>query len=157
MIVRAYLPGTSDALATLEVYTLGEREEARREYTLEEVLAMVPSSPQVLAWDARRSAVTTRVAAIDGMVVGMVVGQVVGFADVASDGYIDMLSVHPQYNGRGVASALLASLGDGFLWTYAAITARGFYERSGFVVEGMREVEVRGRKLSEWRMSRAAV
>jgi putative acetyltransferase len=145
VIVRGY-SSPSDALATLEVFTRAVRETARRDYTLEQVLAWAPSALPVLEWDARRAAASTRVAVTDD--------QIVGFTDVADDGYIDMLFVHPLYNGRGVASALLDSLGDGPLWTNASITARGFFAHRGFVVEEAQKVVIRGQVLTNYRMVR---
>ena len=50
-------------------------------------------------------------------------GQAVGFTDLTADGLLDMMFVHPQFQGRGIASRLLqeveadgpcaAVLGDG--------------------------------------------
>lgn len=147
MIIRPYSP--HDALETLEVFTRAVRETARRDYSLEQVRAWAPTSLPVRDWNSRRAAVATRVAVIDGAIAG--------FTDVSDDGYIDMMFVHPTFTGRGVARNLLTALGTGPLWTNASITARGFFERSGFVLLAEQQVTLRGQLLTNYRMARPAL
>ena len=142
-MIRAY--AADDALATLTVFTRAVREVARRDYSLEQVSAWAPDDLPVLEWNARRLAERTSVAILDD--------EVAGFISVADD-YVDMLFVHPLFTRRGVAAELLASAGDGPLWTNASITARGFFEQQGFTVEAEQRVELRGQTLTNYRMVR---
>lgn len=65
-------------------------------------------------------------------------GDVLGFAIVDSN-WLDSIYVGPQYQGRGIGSALLDLVKslrpDGFaLWVFASNTsARGFYHRHGLI------------------------
>ncbi|TCM77095.1 putative acetyltransferase [Rhizobium sp. BK068] len=79
----------------------------------------------------------------------------VGFTDLVPDGYLDMMFVHPEYQGLGVASLLLdqveqkaRELGLDRIHTEASITARPFFERRGFRVLKGQQVEKRGETLS---------
>ena len=77
--------------------------------------------------------------------------RVVGFAELEGDGHVDTLYVHHQYQGCGIASALLdrieaeaRSLGLRRLYTEASITAEPFFRRRGFSMIRPQDVEVRG-------------
>ena len=72
-----------------------------------------------------------------------------------------MMFVHPDHQGRGVASALLshvdrmataANLAE--LTTDGSITARPFFEAHGFHVVTPQLVELRGQTLRNYRMVR---
>ena len=77
--------------------------------------------------------------------------RVVGFAELEEDGHVDTLFVHHQYQGCGIASALLdqieaeaRSIGLRRLYTEASITAEPFFRRRGFSMVQPQDVEVRG-------------
>lgn len=145
MILRPYVTG--DALATLVLFTRSVREIARRDYSLEQVMAWAPDTSEVVQWNARRQSTATIIAEIDGTMAG--------FSDVSPDGYIDMLFVDPAFTRRGVASALLEWVLEQVtvpLWTNASITARGFFEAHGFEVVEEQRVELRGQALVNYRM-----
>ena len=66
----------------------------------------------------------------------------VGFSDLTDDGVLDMLFVHPDAGGQGVARMLVeAVLGEARrrglarVSTHASRTARPAFERLGFVVD----------------------
>jgi putative acetyltransferase len=68
-------------------------------------------------------------------------GGIVGFSDLEHDGHLDMMFVHPGWQGMGIASALLARVEEQarafklkLIHAEASITARPFFERRGFVV-----------------------
>ena len=76
---------------------------------------------------------------------------VVGFAELEEDGHLDTLYVHHEYQGCGVASALLdrieaeaRRLGLSRLYTEASITAEPFFRAKGFSIVRSQVVEVRG-------------
>lgn len=65
----------------------------------------------------------------------------VGFASLDDSGEIDFLFVHKDFQGKGIATALVKQLerlarkrGMSLLHTRASITARIFFEKNGFDV-----------------------
>jgi len=86
---------------------------------------------------------------------------VVGFTDLEPSGHLDNMNAHPEHEGRGVASALLAcleaaarSVGLTRIFTEASITAKPFFERRGSRVLTDQVVEFRGEKLKNYRVER---
>lgn len=64
---------------------------------------------------------------------------IVGFGSLAKGGCIDMLYVHKNFQGKGIATAILKLLEDEALrlnyvklFSDVSITAKGFFERLGF-------------------------
>lgn len=87
----------------------------------------------------------------------------IGFTDLVSDGYLDMMFVHPGYQGLGVASLPLdqveqkaRELGLDRIHT-GATTARPFFERRGFRVLKSQVIEKRGETLSNFSMEKNLV
>jgi putative acetyltransferase len=148
--VRAY--GPEDAEPTWEAYFRAIRDTASKDYSPEQVAAWAPESVDLVEWNARRSAAHTSVATIER--------RVVGFSDVTDDGLLDMLFVHPDAGGRGVARALVDAvvakareLGLSELHTHASRTARPAFERFGFEVERANaENWIRGQNLPNYDM-----
>ncbi len=80
-------------------------------------------------------------------------GSAVGFASLAGGNRIDMLYVHPAAAGRGVGAMLADALeklagsrGAAKLSVDASDTARGFFERRGYVAQQRNSVSLAG----EW-------
>lgn len=149
VIIRRYLP--SDASGTLTVFRSAVRQTASAHYDARQVAVWAPDDIDLAQWGRRRAAVSTRVAEIGG--------QVVGFADLDGAGHIDMLFVHPSFGRRGVAGALFDTVladarraGLAALTVEASLTARGIFERNGFVVIAQQEVERDGVRLTNFRM-----
>ncbi|WP_414715097.1 GNAT family N-acetyltransferase [Stackebrandtia sp.] len=131
-IVRAYEP--RDAEATWQTFLHAVRQTASADYTPRQILAWAPDTVDADAWNQTRSRAHTFVATIDD--------RVVGFGDVTATGLVDMLFVHPDAGGRGVARVLVDAvigkareLGLERLHTHASRTARPVFERFGFVVD----------------------
>lgn len=68
-------------------------------------------------------------------------GVIVGFADMTTEGYLDRLFVHKDYQRQGIASSLVKKLesllllrGVKKITTEASITAKPFFERMGYLV-----------------------
>ncbi|MDX2046189.1 MAG: GNAT family N-acetyltransferase [Chitinophagaceae bacterium] len=64
-----------------------------------------------------------------------------GFASFASDGYLDLMYVHKDCQGRGIANLLIKELERyaaeqkiHHIYSDASITAKPFFEKMGFVV-----------------------
>lgn len=137
----------TDARATRSVFERAVRVTAAAHYTAEQLAAWVPDDPvgAVLDdWTARRAAVTTWVAELDG--------SVVGFTDLdVETGYLDMLFVDPDAGRRGIGSALISQVLDEAravglreVTVQASRTAQPVFVRHGFVVVREQRVERRG-------------
>jgi putative acetyltransferase len=151
VVIRPYVPDDVDACAAL--FTRTVRAVASRDYDTDQLRAWAPDEIDRERWAARLGGRPTFVATIGG--------EMAGFSDLEPDGHIDMLFVHADHQGRGVAAALLAhveaqavALRLGRLFTEASITARGFFERQGFRVIAAQDVEVRGQTLRNYRMEK---
>lgn len=85
--------------------------------------------------------------------------QIVGFADLTSEGYLDRLFVHKDFQGQGIAATIVQKLEERahqlnlkMITTAASITAKPFFERSGFVLIKEQQVEIHGVQLSNFVM-----
>ncbi|WP_197021586.1 GNAT family N-acetyltransferase [Cellulomonas sp. HZM] len=135
--LRPYRSPT-DAAATFEVFQAAIRRTAATVYDADQVEAWAGSRDvDLTAWDERRRTAFTVVAECDDPLVGS--AGVVGFADLLPDGVVDMLFVHPDAGGRGVARSLVAAVraegtarGLTELRTFASRSAQPAFERFGF-------------------------
>ena len=82
-----------------------------------------------------------------------------GFADLATSGHLDRLFVSVRHQRRGIAKALLARLkadarefGIFQILTDASITAKPFFEASGFAVVCKQTVKCRGGEFINYHM-----
>jgi putative acetyltransferase len=151
MIVRRYVPADLDAL--IDLFRESVRRIAIRDYTEAQVKAWAPDTVDRASWATRRASRPTWVAEIDD--------EIAGFTDLEPDGHVDMMFVHPDHQGRGVANALLnhveseaARLGLARLHTEASITARPFFEKKGFRVLAPQTVSLRGQDFVNYRMEK---
>lgn len=145
--LRRYV--TEDLDAVIEVFQRAIREVASRDYDPAQIAAW--SQVDRDAWEPWRLTRPTWVA-VDGV-------RVVGFSDLEADGHLDMMFVHPDYQGMGVASQLLrqvesAALAQGVtrIFTEASHTARPFFARRGFLLEAEQVVGKRGERMTNFRM-----
>lgn len=151
MIVRDYVPADVDAL--IDLFRQAVRRVAIRDYSEAQVRAWAPDMAEREKWVERRASRPTWVAEIDG--------KIAGFTDLEPDGHVDMMYVHPDFKGRGVANALMAKVEEaaaeqklGRLYTEASITAKPFFEKKGFRVIAPQTVHVRGQDLVNYRMEK---
>jgi putative acetyltransferase len=98
------------------------------------------------------------------VVVGEWDGAIAGFAELEPDGHVDRFYVSADHQGRGVGRALMEALieearrrGIARLFAEVSITARPFFERSGFAVEAEQTVTLRGVRFVNYRMARDRV
>ncbi|WP_345711908.1 GNAT family N-acetyltransferase [Kineococcus glutinatus] len=150
LLIRRY--EAADAGDTWRVFQAAVHGTASRDYTPEQIQAWAPATVDEARWQQRRSAAHTWLACLDGAVVG--------FSDFTDDGLLDMLFVHPDAGGRGVARALVthvlreaAAAGHHRLHVHASLTAWPAFERLGFTVDATRLAEIRGQKLQNVDMS----
>ncbi|HBF29156.1 GNAT family N-acetyltransferase [Rhizobium sp.] len=149
--IRPYLPSDTDA--TLDIFLRAIREVAAQDYSTAQIRAWARVDNRA-GWAIRRGSRPTWIAEL--------ASKPVGFADLVPDGYLDMMFVHPEYQGLGVASLLLAQveqkareLGLDYVRTEASITARPFFERRGFRVLKSQKVEKHGEILSNFLMEKS--
>src|ERR1700722_19559137 len=127
--IRPYTSNDLDAV--IAVFQGAVRAVASRDYNEAQIDAWTQVDKG--GWSLARGSKPTWVAEIGSAVIG--------FSDLEPDGHLDMMFVHPSYQGIGVATALLAtvqvaarSLNLAKIFTEASITARPFFEKRGFFV-----------------------
>ena len=86
--------------------------------------------------------------------------QIVGFADMDSTGYLDRLYVHKDFQRHGIASELCDRLEQAAnvenFTTHASITAKPFFEKRGYQVMCVQQVERKGVLLTNYVMKKGA-
>jgi len=150
--IRRYRPGDLAGLIALFRDTV--RRINGRDYSPQQVMAWAPDQIDARQWRHRFDSKVVWVADLDGAPVG--------FVDVARDGLIDMLYVHADHQGKGIASLLLRSVeasarthGLMRLFTEASITARPFFEHRGFRVIAPQRVMRWAQEFLNYRMDKA--
>lgn len=102
-------------------------------YSQEQVNAWAPEKPDRNRWAEQLRKRIAYVAKIGD--------QIVGFGDASKDGYIDHIYTHKDFQGLGIASAILQKLENALFElqvthfeTEASITAKPFFEKHGYRV-----------------------
>ncbi len=149
--VRPYR--VEDAEPLLKLFRRSVRIGAADHYTPAQLVAWAPDDLALDAFAQRRADKPCWVAQIGG--------ELAGFIDLKPDGHIDMLYVSADRQRQGVASRLFVvveevALGRRMprLFTEASKAARPFFEAQGFSVVAEQEVEVRGERLTNYRMEK---
>lgn len=145
-----------DCLKLLKLFFDTVRNINIKDYTQEQVSVWAPDNyieEKYERWSKTLKENFTVVAEIDG--------KITGFADITSSGYLDRLFVHKDYQGMGIASALLKEI---FNYAYehnikkitteASITARPFFEKNNFAVIHKQQVERNGVFLTNFLMEK---
>lgn len=147
--IRPYT--AADADATIEVFVRAIRETASANYTPPQVEAWATVDRD--GWSKARLARPTWLAMIDG--------QAAGFTDLEPDGHLDMMYVHPAFQRRGVARALLRAVEGAAraqnldrLYSEVSLTARPFFEAHGFRILKEERVLHRGETFRRYRMEK---
>lgn len=150
ILIRPY--AGADADATIDIFLRAVREVSSKDYSAAQIEAWAKVEDRGL-WAERRASRLGWIAEIDG--------EPVGFSDLTEDGCLDMMFVHPEFQGCGVASRLLrrveeeaSKLGLKRVHTEASRTARPFFERKGFRVITEQIVEKRGQYLENFLMEK---
>lgn len=124
-----------------------------RDYSRIQITAWAAGYNDDDRWGSRIAGQHFRVAVKDNVVVG--------FASLTNVGHVDLLYVHKDYQRQGVATCLFKELdrlakesGMQELTADVSITARPFFEKQGFEVVFEQVVNVRGTKLSNYKMLR---
>lgn len=151
MFIRDYDPADCALLARLfydTVHTVNARD-----YTQEQLDAWATGTVDLDAWNRSFLEHTTLVAVQDG--------DILGFADMDKTGYLDRLYVHKDFQGQGIAAALVTELerraGEHNVFcfeTHAFITARPFFETLGYLTQTENTVIRQGVALTNFRMTK---
>lgn len=127
---RKYQPSDAKALVDIYYYTIHRINS--QDYSKEQIDAWAPiTSLKVDNWKTKWDDVPPIVALLDDIVVG--------FAEFEKNGHIDCFYVHHLYQGCGVGTALMRAIeelayhyGCKKLYSEVSITAKPFFEKSGF-------------------------
>jgi putative acetyltransferase len=130
LALRPYLP--DDAQLLVEIFRASVMDLTGEDYTEAQQQAWAGTADDEAAFGKRLGNQLTLVASLDG--------SPVGFASLATGGKIDMLYVHPAAVGQGVAAMLIDALEklagarkNEKLIVDASDTARGFFEKRGYI------------------------
>ncbi|WP_375102809.1 GNAT family N-acetyltransferase [Paenibacillus sp. RS8] len=152
MEIRAYQESDISQLISLFYETVHAVN--KQDYSQEQLDAWAPKEEKSLklnTWSTSLRQNITYVAEMNGYIVG--------FSDMTMEGHLDRLYVHKDFQGQGVASALVnklelkaRELGLHEMDTEASITARPFFERHGYELAAEQSVERKGVLLINYRM-----
>jgi len=143
LALRPYLP--ADTLLLAEIFREAIAELTGDDYSEAQRQAWAAAADDEAAFGKKLASQLTLVATLEG--------SGVGFASLAGGGKIDMLYVHPAATGQGVAAMLVDALeklassrGAERLAVDASDSARGFFEKRGYIAQQRNTVSTGG----EW-------
>ena len=150
-LIRRWTEADTEALA--EIFRRSVREIASRDYRPVQIEAWAAAPGDTPAWNERMQKRVVFVAEHDR--------RPIGFIQYEPPDHIDMTYVHPGWQRRGVASALLAALETEarernvpLLNVEASINSRPFFEARGYEVITPQIVTARGQDFLNYRMSK---
>ncbi|OJU09159.1 MAG: GNAT family N-acetyltransferase [Clostridiales bacterium 43-6] len=154
MFIREYKPDDCPLLAQLfydTVHTVNAKD-----YTEEQLDAWGTGNVNLDEWNHSFLEHTTLVAAQDGVITG--------FADMDRNGYLDRLYVHKDYQGIGIATALVKELERRVeqynavcFETHASITAKPFFEKLGYTVQAENITVRKGVSMTNFKMTKTVL
>jgi putative acetyltransferase len=152
--IRAYSAG--DLASLIALFRAAVEQIAVRHYSPAQIRAWVATADDEARFASRRESHWTWVAEVHG--------RIAGFTELEPSGHVDMLYVHPDFQRRGVARALLRHVESSaralqlpLLYTEASITARPVFEALGFEVTLQQTVTVYGETMVNFRMRKPLV
>jgi putative acetyltransferase len=139
LALRPFLPDDTQVLA--EIFRVSVMELTGDDYSEAQQEAWAATAEDEVAFGKRLGQQLTLVATLEG--------SLVGFASLGPAGKIDMLYVHPAASKQGAAAMLIDALEKlagarkaGKLVVDASDTARGFFEKRGYVAQQRNTVTV---------------
>lgn len=149
MELRKYRP--EDGMYLAELFYDTVHSVNAKDYTEEQLRVWAAGTVDLEKWNASFLA--------HDSVVAIEEGRIVGFGDMDSEGYLDRLYVHKEYQKRGIATAICDKLETtvcaGRFVTHASITAKPFFERRGYKVVKEQLVERQGIFLTNYVMEKS--
>lgn len=151
MKIRRYKKGEEQTLWFLLCETVHKVNS--KDYSQKQIEAWAPSKSDPFKWKDRLRETNPLVAEENG--------ELIGFAELEENGHIDCFYCAHNWQGKGVGSALLHAIeqeasnhGISRLFAEASITAKGFFEKKGFSVEGEQTVSLRGERFTNYAVSK---
>ncbi len=146
LILRKYKPTDCQALAELFYDTV--HAVCKDDYSEKQLYAWATGTVDLIRWNQSFWSHYTIVAEING--------NIAGFGDIDSNGYLDRLYVHKDYQRRGIGSSICSILenmvNSDKIITHASITAKGFFEKRGYKVIKEQQVKRQGIILTNYIM-----
>jgi putative acetyltransferase len=91
----------------------------------------------------------------------MIEDNTVGFSSLATDGYLDFMFTHKDYQKQGIAGNLLRKIerkakeqGNDLIYSDVSITAKRFFESHGYIVEKQQLKKSKNKELINFRMTK---
>jgi putative acetyltransferase len=91
----------------------------------------------------------------------MIEDKIVGFSSLATDGYLDFMFTHKDYQRQGVAGNMIRKIekkakeqGNVLIYSDVSITAKEFFEKHGYVVEKQQFKKSKNKELVNFRMTK---
>lgn len=91
----------------------------------------------------------------------MIEDKIVGFSSLATDGYLDFMFTHKDYQKHGVAGNMVKKIerkakeqGNNLIYSDVSITAKGFFERHGYIIEKQQLKKSKNKELINFRMTK---
>ena len=135
MIIRQYQSSDCGELAKLFYNTVHAIDP--KYYTKEQKNVWATGKIDLKKWDESFQKHDSLVAIDEGMIIG--------FGDISHTGYLDRLYVHPNYQNKGVATAICDRLEQkvtGRIVTHASLVAKPFFIKRGYKVVQMNEKNI---------------
>jgi putative acetyltransferase len=152
LALRPFLPVDTPLLA--EIFRESIMELTADDYTEAQQQAWVSAADDLESFAKRLAGQLTLIATLQG--------SPVGFASLESAGKIDLLYVHPAAAGQGIGAMLTDALeklaanrGTDKLTVDASDTARGFFEKRGFVAQQRNSISVGDEWLANTTLSKS--
>ena len=149
MWIRRYEPEDLGQITALFYDTVHAVNAA--DYAPEQLDAWADGAPDLDRWNGSLLAHHSLVA-VEGR------DLIVGFGDIDGTGYLDRLYVHKDRQGLGIATALCDRLERAVdapvITTHPSITARPFFEGSGYRVLREQRVERHGVRMTNYAMEK---
>lgn len=149
--LRPYLPADASTLAAIFIASV--EQVASDDYDVDQVAAWTSRAEDEAAFAARLGSQLTIVATIEG--------EAAGFASLRGADHLDMLYVHPDAIGQGVATTLVDALerlsaarGAKLLNVDASDTAEGFFVSRGYRAQRRNSLEIDGVWLANTTMTK---
>ena len=152
MKLREYRPDDCEKIAELLYNTVHSVNSV--DYNEAQLDAWVPKDMNLIQLNDRLSNTYCVVAEQDGVIVG--------FGNTGGIGYFDFLYVHKDYQRMGVATMIadeieryiISHQGVKTITADVSITAKPFFEKRGYLVEKMQNVELRGHSFVNFKMQK---
>ena len=154
MNVRKYLPGEEEYIWNIFYNTIHNIN--TQDYSIEQLEAWAPI-------DLDESVRVNKIIQINPYVV-VIDSIIVAYADLQENGYIDHFYCHHDYQRQGIGSVLYSHIEQvakseniSMLSSDVSITAKPFFESKGFIVTKKQFLEMRGQKLTNFKMTKKMI